>query len=131
MRYIQKSFYCLQYKQKSKISRKKLLDCLIVDFKYFKGLTGSYLPFEIFFKIKRIGYDVRSTRKKKIRAEINNTKAAKDDNTDTANGNKNSIKKILSTVLITNLFSKSIFISLALSDIHSSVPPLSGFLIAR
>lgn len=107
-----KSFYYLQYKQKSKISRKKLLDCLIVDFKYLKGLAGSYLPFEIFFKIKRIGYNVRSSRKKKIRAKISNTKAAKDDSTDTDNGNKNSIKKMLSTVLVTVLFSKLIFIFL-------------------
>ena len=131
MRYIQKSFYCLQYKQKSKISRKKLLACLIVDFAYLKGLTGSYSPLDNLFKIKRIGYNVRSTRKKKIRAEINNTRAVKDENTNTANGNKNSIKKMLSTVLITNLFSKSIFIFVALSDIRLSVPPLSGFLIAR
>ena len=86
------------------------MDCSIVDFAYSNGLTGSHSPFGIFFKIKRIGYDVRSTRKKKIRAKISNTKAAKDDSTDTDNGNKNSIKKMLSTVLITNLFSKSIFI---------------------
>ena len=85
---------------------------MIVDFKYLKGLIGSHLLFEIFFKTRRIGYNVRSARKKKIRAEINNTKAAKDDNTDTANGIKNSVKKILSTVLITNLFSKLIFIVL-------------------
>ena len=105
-----KSFCYLQYKQKSKISKKKLLAYLIVDFAYLKGLTGSYLPLDNLFKIKRIGYNVRSTRKKKIRAEINNTKAAKDDNTDTANGIKNSIKKILSTVLVIVLFSKLIFI---------------------
>lgn len=49
-------------------------------------------------------------KKKKKRAKINNMNAVKDDNTDTANGSKNSIKKILSTVLITNLFSKLIFI---------------------
>lgn len=112
MRYIQKSFYYLQYKQKSKISRKKLLACLIVDFAYLKGLTGSYLPLDNLFKIKRIGYEAKRNKKKKIRAKISNTKAAKDDNTDTANGIKNSIKKILSTVLITVLFSKSIFIFL-------------------
>lgn len=49
-------------------------------------------------------------KKKKKRAKINNIKAAKDDNTDTASGSKNSIKKILSTVLVTVLFSKLIFI---------------------
>lgn len=110
MRYIQKSFYYLQYKQKSKISRKKLLACLIVDFKYLKGLTGSHLPFDIFFKIRRIGYKAKRNKKKKNRAKISNTKAVKADKTDTVNGNKNSIKKILSTVLFTNLFSKLIFI---------------------
>ena len=88
------------------------MDCLIVDFKYLKGLIGSHLLFEIFFKIKRIGYNVRSAKKKKTRAEINNTKAVNDDKTDTANGSKNSIKKILSTVFITVLFSKLIFIFL-------------------
>lgn len=100
----------MQYKQKSKISRKKLLDCLIVDFKYLKGLTGSYLPLDNLFKIKRIGYEAKRNNKKKIRAKINNINAVKDDNTDTANGSKNSIKKILSTVLVTVLFSKLIFI---------------------
>lgn len=49
-------------------------------------------------------------KKKKNRAKISNTKAVKADKTNTANGNKNSIKKILSIVLITVLFSKSIFI---------------------
>lgn len=85
---------------------------MIVDFAYLKGLTGSYLPLDNLFKIKRIGYEAKRNKKKKIRAKISNTKAAKDDNTDTANGIKNSIKKILSTVLITVLFLKSIFIFL-------------------
>lgn len=51
-------------------------------------------------------------KKKKKRAKINNINAVKDDNTDTANGSKNSIKKILSTVLVTVLFSKLTFIFL-------------------
>lgn len=92
------------------------MECLIVDFKYLKGLTGSYLPLDNLFKIKRIGYDAKRNKKKKIRAKISNTKAAKDDSTDTDNGNKNSIKKMLSTVLVTVLFSKLIFIFLPLSN---------------
>ena len=83
---------------------------MIVDFAYSKGLTGCHLPFGIFFIINKIGYKARRTRKKKIRAKINNIKAVKDNNTNTANGGDNSIKKILSTVFINALFSKLIFI---------------------
>lgn len=83
---------------------------MIVDFAYSKGLTGSHSPFGIFFIIKKIGDKDRSTRKKKIRAEINNIKAEKDNNTNTANGGDNSIIKILSIVLIKTLFLKLIFI---------------------